>query len=207
MPGLVQQRADIRMAEQRRRIGPGGREIAHHIGDRQLHMIAVVAARTCLAHPCAAALAGPREQVEIQTRNRLAALVDDIVEARIGMVERGIGARLQADAEQPFEQCLPALHHLLDREIAANLGLVDRIERLTQPVRSKADVPGLQVRDAQLLGGKGFELIEVALRRRFGARGEIAQEGEHRTAVRCHLGGERPFDRIGKAEQPRRLAP
>ena len=108
----------------------------------------------------------------------------------------------QRNAEQPGQQRLPPRHDAFDREIGAHQLLVDRVARLAQLVRGEADVPGLQIIDAQLRGGKCPQLGKVPLRGRLGPARQVAQEGQYLARIGCHLGGERPFDGIGKAQQP-----
>ena len=174
MPRLMQQRRHVVVAEQRRRRIAGGREVADEEGDRHGMRVAVVELRAGLAHPRAAALARAGVEVKVHAREHRPALVGDVDIARVGMVERHVVALDQGDAEQPAEQRLPAREHALDREIGADLLLVDRVARQAQAVRGEADVPGLQVGDAELAGRERFQFGEISVRGGLRAAGEIA---------------------------------
>ena len=62
-------------------------------------------------------------------------------------------------------------------------------------------VPGLQVGQAQVLGGKGFQLGQVALGMRAGAPCQVAQKVQHLVGRLGHLRHQRQVGITGLAQQ------
>ena len=207
MPGLVQEGDHFPVGEQRRACLGFRCEVADEIGNRHLSAVAILQPRTRLRHPRAAALAAAGVQVDIDTGDDRAILVRHVVIAGVGMIDGHVGARDHADAEQAIEQLLPAGNDAFDGKISAHRLLVDRIARGAQPIRDIGQIPGLKRRDPQMVGGVPRQLGIFAGRGRLRPAAEIAEKSQYRAGVGCHLGGQRPRDRIGEAEQPRTLAP
>src|ERR1039457_472263 len=78
------------------------RKVAVQVGDRRLNTGSQTAARDHIVHPCPAALAVARIQVEIELADQLILLIADVEEAHVFMPDRCAG-RLYFQAIQRLD--------------------------------------------------------------------------------------------------------
>ena len=89
----------------------------------------------------------------------------------------------------------------VERQVAAHLGLIERMAREARALGGKAHVPGFKRIDAQFATGKFGQIGQFGLGQRAGARGKVGQERFHRIGAFGHLGGERQAGSIALAQE------
>ena len=197
---LVEHRHHVIVREQRGLAGRGGQEIAHQVGDGHGVFGAEVLAADAIVHPRAGALLRARAGIQIETGARFAAGVDDLEEARIGVIHRHTLALDDPHAEQLLRDREQSLEHARQREVGAQLFLGDGKQLGLQLLRVVTDIPGIQ-RAAR-------EFFELG---KFGFRGgtrhahQLAQKIEHGLVGRRHARRQRVGREVRKIQQARRL--
>ena len=136
VPHLVHEGLHLAESQQRRGIGSGLAEIAHHLYLRPDG--AVLAAK--LGHPGAAAFRRPREHVQVE-QPHLPLAVEDAVHPHLLVVDGHFGGGLEAKAVEAPVEAEDALAHCLQREIGAQLLAVEGIALLFEFLREVGDVP------------------------------------------------------------------
>ena len=158
---LVEHRHHVIVREQRRLAGRRGQEIAHQVGDGHGVLGAEVLAADAVVHPRAGALLRARAGIQIETGPRFAAGVDDLEEARVGVIHGHALSLDDSHAEQLLRDREQSFEHARQREVGAQLFLRDGKQLGLQLLRVVTHVPGIQ-RPA----GEFFELGEFGLRGR-----------------------------------------
>ena len=149
---LVEERARVVEAEQRRRARCGLREVVVVDDDRQHRVasraVALLAFRlpAVRAHPRTAALARPREVVVQEDADRTIGGVSHFVDAHFGVVDADVVARDEAQTEESRRAVERGLDHPLERKVGLDLGLVEVVAHLADLLGVEAPVPRLDDR-------------------------------------------------------------
>ena len=201
---LVKQGLDLVMGEQHWLAVHRGREIAGHVGDRDLGAFAGDHARLAGVHPGAAALVGACIQVEIELAAHRAVGIADLVELDVGVPDIHAVHLVEAHSVEPADHFKHAGDHPVLGEPGLDLLLGDGIARLAQLFAVVGDVPGLEIVTA-LFGGKVAQFGQLTLGLRTRARGQVVQKTHHLVGAACHLGGQRAFGVVGETQQLRQF--
>mmetsp|Transcript_53120 Transcript_53120/g.124204 ORF Transcript_53120/g.124204 Transcript_53120/m.124204 type:complete len:781 (-) Transcript_53120:457-2799(-) len=190
MAELVEQGADFVPGQQRRLAGRrlGDVEmVGHH---RASALVGVL--RHVFVHPRTALLARAGIEVGDEDGQLATVGIEDVVGAHIGLVDRQIGAALEAQAvELVGRKEDPLLQHAVEFEIGLDLAFIEAITGGAQLLRVEAPVPGRQRKARRALRrlvavDQGLQLGGLAPGRSHGRRRELAQ---HRDGGSRRLGG------------------
>ncbi len=187
MAGFVEQRDDVVVREHGGAVAVGAREVAGQVDHGRLHVAGDDAAGAFAVDPGAALLARAGGQGQVQIADQAAIRALDAHAARVA-VPGGDGRFGQAHVEQFFDDVEQAGQHTRFGEVLLHFVFGIGIARFAQAFRSKGHVPGLQLVQAQFARGVGLELGQVALRKRFGAGGQVTQKDGDFAGVARHAG-------------------
>ena len=125
-------------------------------------------------------------QVEVELADELAGALDAQHFDR--RVPHGGGVVAELHGVERFDDAEQAVEHARFGEVLAHLVFGEGVACLAQLFAGVAHVPGLQFGDAEVFGGKGFELGQIAFGVGLGLGAEFAQEVEHLFGRFGHLG-------------------
>ncbi len=145
--------------------------------------------------------------VEVHPRAHRAVGINDIEEVHVRMPGVHAPAFDQAHAEHTLGHGEQALHHRRQREVGLEVFLAEAEALLAQFFRAVGDVPGLQLGDAELAGGKLAQFGQFAQRHRPRLGGQFAQETQHTLGRAGHLVGKRHMGAGGEVEQQSGFVP
>jgi hypothetical protein len=198
---LVEEGGHVVVREQRRLAVHAAGEVAHQLRDGRLQH-AVVGAQPAgahVVHPGAAALGGAGGGVEVELADLLAAALDAVeLHARM---PRGRAVAADRHLEQRLDDLEQAGHDLGRGEVLLHLLLAEGVARFLELLADVAPVPGLRVGDAQLLGGEGAQVGQVAFAVGLGLGGQVAQELDDLLGRFGHLRHDRQLTEILVAQQ------
>ena len=198
---LVEQGDDVVVGQQAGAALDGRRGVAGEVGHGDL--AGEAEPRAADVHPRAAALALAGVVVEVHAGTHAAIGIEHVEVLHVRMPGRDVQALAEAHAEHVGGDVEHALEHAGQREVGLELLLLEGVARDAQLLAGPADVPGLEVVQAQLAGGERAQLVQFALRDRPRLGGEFAQEGEHAFRRAGHLVFERLVRGTREAEQLR----
>ena len=198
---LVEQRDHVVVRQQRGPPAHRRRKVADQVRQRFLQRALRAPPATAAAvHPGAGLLAFAGVQVQVEARHGLVS-APDAEEANAVVPDRRCFCA-NRHVEQRFDQLEKALQHARFGEVLTHLFAAEGVVGLFELFRGKGAVPGLQVRQTQLLPRKLRQGSQLLLGVRAGTRRQIAHKRQHggrRAGHVVHHGQVR----IGlKAQQP-----
>ena len=208
---LVEQRARVVERQQRRLAGRRLVEV-HHVDDERADVAGELLLVAERRHPGAAALGRPREIVaEEQRRHGAPSASRHLPGAHVGMPDRDVGARLEAQAEQPVRGVERRLDHVVELEVRLDRRLVDVVARLAQLLGVVAPVPRREREVAALRRDHRLHGVAVGERAARAPAPRPVRAGRARPAGRLRHGVVEPVVREARrsraASRARRAAP
>ena len=177
VPKLVEERDDLVVRQQRRPIPHGRREVADQVchGELQLAFWAAPAAAAGV-HPGARLLARAGMKVQVKAGHGLLA-APHAKEANAVVPHR---RRFSTDGyiEQGLNQAKEPLQHTRLGEVLSHLFAAEGVTGLLELLGDKRAVPGLQLRQAQMLAGIPAQFSQLLVGKRSGTARQVAHKSQ-----------------------------
>ena len=208
VPVLVEHGAHLVRDEQGRRAVVRRRQVA--LDDADVWIEAAVRARAAVdepVHPRTATLAFPGEPVGVEGAELGAVLGRRRVGADARVPDVDVGRRGDRHPEEAVHQLEDALLDPIEREVRAQLLLIEAVALAPHPLEGEADIPRLEPIDAQVLARERLDAGQLRIDVRAGALGELGDEGPRLHGVADHALLEHEVGERRVPEPPGELAP